>query len=94
MKILRRIARWFNDHSWLSLFLIVAFIVAFVVLKRLVERSRGQLTDPIKRGAIIDSVYGIGTVQSNKIYQLKLGVVATIKELFVKEGDTDRKSVV
>jgi multidrug efflux pump subunit AcrA (membrane-fusion protein) len=55
------------------------------------ERSKGVLSQPIQRGTVFESVYGIGTVLANRSYQIKLGVVSTIDALFVKEGDTVKK---
>jgi membrane fusion protein, macrolide-specific efflux system len=48
-------------------------------------------SDPIQRGEIIESVYGIGTVTANRIYRIMPGVVNTIREVFVKEGDSVKK---
>lgn len=41
----------------------------------------------VKRGDIQEAVYGLGTVKSNKVYELKSGVTVTVMKLFVKEGD-------
>lgn len=49
--------------------------------------AEGRLSEPLKRGEVVESVYGIGTVMANKSFQMKPGVVTTIGNLFVKEGD-------
>src|SRR5690242_18128984 len=46
-----------------------------------------RLTEPIKKGPIVQSVYGIGTVTANKTFQLKPGTTLTVRRLYVKEGD-------
>lgn len=46
---------------------------------------------PVKKGTIVESIYGIGTVNSSRIYQLKVGMASVIVELFVKEGDQVEK---
>lgn len=51
----------------------------------------GELSAPLKKGPISESVYGIGTVTATKSYQLKLGVTATIRKLDVREGDRVRR---
>jgi multidrug efflux pump subunit AcrA (membrane-fusion protein) len=44
-------------------------------------------TFKVRRGDIIEAVYGLGTVTANQSYQVKLGVTGTITGLFVAEGD-------
>lgn len=49
------------------------------------------LTEPLKKGTIQESVYGIGTVTANRSYQMKTGVISTVLRLFVREGDDVKK---
>lgn len=49
--------------------------------------NRGGLVVHPKRGPIVEAVYGLGTVTSMQVYQLKMGVTASIKNVFVKEGE-------
>lgn len=44
-----------------------------------------------KIGPIVESIYGLGTVQSDNVYTLKLGVTTMVKNLFVKEGEYVQK---
>ncbi|MEY4616316.1 MAG: hypothetical protein RJB66_1276 [Pseudomonadota bacterium] len=44
-----------------------------------------------KVGPIVESIYGLGTVQSDNVYTLKLGVTTMVKKLFVKEGEMVQK---
>lgn len=39
-------------------------------------------------GPVIEAVYGLGTVVSDKIFPVKTGVIAYVRQLYVKEGDT------
>lgn len=50
-------------------------------------------TPPIhpRMGAITESVYAIGNVKSDEDYHLKLSVVSSIKEFYVKEGEFVKK---
>ncbi|MBC7386188.1 MAG: efflux RND transporter periplasmic adaptor subunit [Cryobacterium sp.] len=50
-------------------------------------RSRGSVSDPLKRGTVFDAIYGIGTVTAVRSYAIKPGVIATIQNLYVREGD-------
>ncbi len=82
------ILRSIKKHILLSSFIfivIVAIAIGFGIRKKFVKDL--ILTDPIKRGSIVESVYGIGTVTATKSYQLKLGITSTIKKLYIKEGD-------
>jgi multidrug efflux pump subunit AcrA (membrane-fusion protein) len=54
---------------------------------RATSQQGETLSEPIKKGLIVESVYGIGTVTAIRSFQLKLGVTSTIQRVFVKEGD-------
>ncbi|HET9843907.1 MAG TPA: efflux RND transporter periplasmic adaptor subunit [Gammaproteobacteria bacterium] len=69
---------------------ILALLAAFGVIafKKQWDTSQSYtLSKPIKRGNIIESVYGIGTVKANRKFELTSGITTTIKKLYVKEGD-------
>lgn len=51
----------------------------------------GKLSEPLGRGRIIDAIYGIGTVAANRSFALKPGVIGTLTDLYVKEGDVVKK---
>ncbi len=55
--------------------------------RSVVSNGSNSLTQPLKRGPVLESVYGIGTVTASKSYQVKLGVTSTVRKLYVKEGD-------
>ncbi|OGX05556.1 MAG: hypothetical protein A2Z88_09115 [Omnitrophica WOR_2 bacterium GWA2_47_8] len=73
---------------------VVAAVLLFIVFK--IQRSKasedGQLSDPIQKGTIIESVYGIGTVMANRSFEFKAGVINTLHTVFVKEGDFVKQS--
>ena len=41
----------------------------------------------LKKTDMVRTVYGLGTVQAEKSYQLRIGIAANIVRLFVREGD-------
>lgn len=43
------------------------------------------------KGQIIEAVYGLGKIKSNQRYEVKLGVISTLKSRFVKEGQSVSK---
>lgn len=42
---------------------------------------------PVHRDSVVEAVYGLGQVKTDKRFEVKVGIVTSIKELFVKEGD-------
>lgn len=46
---------------------------------------------PLVKGPIVEAIYGLGTVTSNREFRSKLGVSATLLKVFVKEGDRVKK---
>ena len=76
---------------------VVAACLVLVGAVFAVRRARARaadeagLSEPLKRGVIQESVYGIGTVTANRSYQMKTGVTSTVLRLFVKEGDEVKK---
>jgi multidrug efflux pump subunit AcrA (membrane-fusion protein) len=68
--------------------LAAAIVVAAAAVGWRATSQQGEtLSEPIKKGLIVESVYGIGTVTAIRSFQLKLGVTSTIQRVFVKEGD-------
>ncbi len=43
-------------------------------------------------GPIVEAIYALGTVKSENVYHLKMGVAATVTALHVREGQEVRKS--
>ncbi len=39
-----------------------------------------------KRGEIIEAVYALGKVKSDRRFEVKLGVISTVREVYVREG--------
>ncbi|MCM0605074.1 MAG: efflux RND transporter periplasmic adaptor subunit [Xanthomonadaceae bacterium] len=51
------------------------------------KNAKNETHLSVKKGSIIDAVYGIGTVTAKNTYALKLGVTSRIQSLSVQEGD-------
>ncbi|MDG0817676.1 efflux RND transporter periplasmic adaptor subunit [Bdellovibrio svalbardensis] len=88
---IRKIVGWIRRHPVSSALILILFVSSILMTQRMTQRSRGVWSEPLKRGPIILSVYGIGTVMANRSYQIKLGVMKTINRLYVKEGDFVQK---
>lgn len=46
---------------------------------------------PIRKAAMKEAIYGIGTVQARHRFSFKVGIIKTIEAVYVKEGDSVQK---
>lgn len=44
-----------------------------------------------KRGNVVESIYGLGTVTADHSFNIRAGVAITVNKLFVKEGDVVKR---
>jgi macrolide-specific efflux system membrane fusion protein len=91
MNTLRSLLRWISLHRFLSASALLVLAAGTVYVRGVVANSRGVLSEPVERGPIVESVYGIGTVMALHSYQIKSGVTSTIDEIYIKEGAAVRK---
>ncbi|EQA43423.1 HlyD family secretion protein [Leptospira broomii serovar Hurstbridge str. 5399] len=63
----------------LGLFFLSVFLIAKI--------GFGKRSMSPRNGPIVELVYALGTVKSDRIYHMKFGIASEIKKLFVKEGD-------
>jgi membrane fusion protein, macrolide-specific efflux system len=40
-----------------------------------------------KYGPIVEAIYGLGKVKSDRQYEVKIGIVSTVRKIYVREGD-------
>lgn len=69
---------------------LVVVIAGSVLLYFARASSSENLVSP-KRGEIVDAVYALGKVKSRHEYDLKIGVLSVVEQLFVREGDVVKK---
>lgn len=80
---------WIKKYwGWSLLAVLVLFGGGFAVT---VLRSISNEVHP-KLGPMVESVYGIGTVTARHTYDLKLGVMDTLKKLYIDEGAAVKKN--
>lgn len=91
LSLLRKCVKYVGAHRVLSVILLTAAIGLVVFARSYVGRSSGLLTEPIKRGEIAETVYGIGTIIANQSMQIRPGQVSNIDRYFCKEGDFVKK---
>lgn len=82
---------WINAHKVAAVAAAVLIVVSVALAIRAAQSQNDRVTEPLQRGAIIESVYGIGTVTATKRFDLKWGVTSVIRRLHVKEGDTVKR---
>ncbi len=78
---------WIKRHKTLFIFLSLCILSAITITFFNKKKQNDMPTHAIGKGSIMECVYGIGTVLSNKSYELKTGVSGKVKKIFVKEGD-------
>lgn len=61
--------------------LVLLLLVILLIFK---QSNKESLT--IARGSIVEAVYALGTVKPLQSYSLKFGISASIKDLFIEEG--------
>ncbi|QVL55022.1 MAG: efflux RND transporter periplasmic adaptor subunit [Simkaniaceae bacterium] len=82
MKILVKLKKHYILSS-----ILLAGILIFGGKKFFKPQAINVLTQPLQKGSIMECVYGVGTVFSNKSFQVKSGIPSKIHEVFVNEGD-------
>lgn len=83
---------WTKQHKRTASVAAVLVVVAVVLGVRSLQLRNERVTEPLAKGSIVESVYGIGTVLPHRSFDLKVGVTSTIRRLFVQEGDQVRRA--
>ncbi len=78
---------WIKAHKKILMILSFLFLLTLALAYRWRKADQNAFSEPLKRGSIIESVYGIGTVNATHHYEFKPGVSMTLRKLYVKEGD-------
>jgi macrolide-specific efflux system membrane fusion protein len=64
-------------------------MIKYLLLLLLISCNK-KIVHPIK-GEIVEAVYGLGTVSSERIFHAKAAIVASVKEFYVIEGQDVKK---
>jgi macrolide-specific efflux system membrane fusion protein len=91
VNVLRIVTNWISKHRFLSLILVVVLFALVYFASNSYKRSQGQLTEPLKKATIAETVYGIGTIVANQTMQIRPGQVLHIDRYNCKEGDYVKK---
>lgn len=80
-------------HKWKFIGVAIALLIVLVQWRvRSKMFADSTWSAPLKKGSVIEAVYGIGTVTANKSFSFKSGVASTVRTLFVREGDPVKKA--
>lgn len=82
------IVLWIKAHRKLVTLVLVALVLGTLASRYFLSAfHHDPLTAPLQRGKIIEGVYGIGTVMTNRSYDIKPAINNILNEVYVKEGD-------
>jgi macrolide-specific efflux system membrane fusion protein len=79
-----------HRHKWLWLALGAIAVVIAILIGSYVRNSQVEYLNP-KYGPIVEAIYGLGKVKTDRVYEVKLAVVKTVSKLYVREGERVRK---
>lgn len=71
--------------------LVLILIILLVSITLLLNLCNRETTVKPELGPVVDAVYALGTVKTDKWYNARFGMNTIIKKLYVKEGDTVEK---
>lgn len=80
-----------KKSHWLLAVITVTIAVLIVAGIYSFTRSRIEYVSP-KYGPISEAIYGLGKVKTDNVYEVKLGVIKTLEELYVREGTAVQKN--
>ncbi len=73
---------------WVPVALVLVLLAGYVGARIRIGANSATMT--VRRGPIVEAVYGIGTVTAVKTYQLRFATAQTVRGIFVQEGDLVR----
>ncbi len=72
---------------WILTLVLAVIVIASLILMRSIWNSRSIDAEQPRRGEITEAVYGLGKVKADRRFEVKLGVISTVKAVYVREGD-------
>lgn len=70
-----------------NIILIITFIFLVATLLFLYKFYFSNETLKPKKGEVVESIYGLGTVSADHVYRVRVGIPLNLNKIFVKEGD-------
>ncbi len=66
--------------------LVLGFVLGAGALVVMLTRGAHESVHP-RRGAITEAIYGLGKVKTTHRFDVKIGFISTVRQLYVREGD-------
>ena len=77
-----------HHKIWFSIIAVILVLSGTAIYS--LSKSNVDYIDP-KRGEMVEAIYGLGKVKTDDFYEVKLGIINTVQELYVREGDAVKK---
>ncbi|MFG1500965.1 HlyD family efflux transporter periplasmic adaptor subunit [Halobacteriovorax sp. XZX-3] len=65
--------------------IVIIFVVSAILLRVFYFKNNYELISP-KKGDVVEAIYGLGRVDTDKEFNVKIGVLSLVEKLYVKEG--------
>ena len=71
--------------------LVIIVLIAVAIGARVFYFKKNfELISP-KKGDVVEAIYGLGRVESDQEFNVKIGVLSIVEKLYVKEGQSVKK---
>lgn len=67
--------------------LISLLVLVLAVTSMIFLNKRKYIALDLKTGDVLEAIYGLGKVKSRQTYDIKIGIMTSVEEVFVQEGD-------
>ena len=79
-----------TKYKWWFIGGTLLIIAAAVVVTIVVRGNQVEYVQP-RYGPIVEAIYGLGKVKTDRVYEVKLGVIKTVERIYVQEGMSVKK---
>lgn len=80
---MKKLIRMIKSRPWLSAAAALLVVAAFIIT----GPGGGTTTVKPQKGPVSDSVFALGTVKTDRLYNVRFGMNTVIRRLYVHEGD-------
>lgn len=77
-----------KKHYLISVVLVV--VALLILIQFLLIKNNVELVSP-RHGEIVEAIYGLGKVKTDKYYDAKLAIIKSVEKVYVNEGDEVKK---
>lgn len=74
------------NKKWLLIGGAAILLAGIVVATSMILRNKQVEYVHAKYGPIVEAIYGLGKVKTDRVYEVKLGVIKTVMKNYVAEG--------